>query len=187
MYIIEIGGDQMLKLTTERLKIVPLNIENYRLYMENSNEMEEALSLKITNKVWNEDVKGAFQYRLKKVIENREHYLWETLWIVISKEENCELGSLMIKGYPNENGEVIIGYGIDDTYQNKGYMTEAVGGLIKWIFTNSKSLSIIADTEKTNIASHRVLEKNEFIKFKESVKTSESGEVEELVWWRLDK
>jgi ribosomal-protein-alanine N-acetyltransferase len=59
--------------------------------------------------------------------------------------------------------------------------------LIKWIFTNSKSLSIIADTEKTNIASHRVLEKNEFIKFKESVKTSESGEVEELLWWRLDK
>jgi ribosomal-protein-alanine N-acetyltransferase len=177
----------MLELATERLKIIPLDIESYRLYIENSNKMEEKLGLKITNKIWNEDIKGAFQYRFKKVVENREQYLWETLWVVISTEENCEIASLMIKGYPNEKGEVIIGYGTDESYQNKGYMTESVEGLIKWIFTNPKALSIIADTDKVNIASHRVLEKNGFIKYKESVKTSEGGEVEELVWWRLDK
>ncbi|GCD11506.1 GNAT family N-acetyltransferase [Clostridium tagluense] len=175
----------MIEVTTQRLKIVPLDIENYRLYIENSNEMEENLGLKITNKIWDENIKGAFQYRFKKVSENKERYLWETLWIVICKEENCEIASLMIKGYPNEMGEVIIGYGTNETFQNKGYMTEAVEGLIKWIFTNPKALSIVADTEKTNIASHRVLEKNGFIKYKESVKTSDEGEVEELVWWRL--
>ncbi|MCB2296238.1 GNAT family N-acetyltransferase [Clostridium tagluense] len=177
----------MIEVTTQRLKIIPLDIENYRLYIENSNEMEENLGLKITNKIWDENIKGAFQYRFKKASENKERYLWETLWIVICKEENCEIASLMIKGYPNEMGEVIIGYGTNETFQNKGYMTEAVEGLIKWIFTNPKALSIVADTEKTNIASHRVLEKNGFIKYKESVKTSDGGEVEELVWWRLVK
>ncbi|MBZ9622538.1 GNAT family N-acetyltransferase [Clostridium sp. FP2] len=177
----------MIEVTTQRLKIIPLDIENYRLYIENSNEMEENLGLKITNKIWDENIKGAFQYRFKKVSENKERYLWETLWIVICKEENREIASLMIKGYPNEKGEVIIGYGTNETFQNKGYMTEAVEGLIKWIFTNPKALSIVADTEKTNIASHRVLEKNGFIKYKESVKTSDEGEVEELVWWRLVK
>ncbi|MCB2314012.1 GNAT family N-acetyltransferase [Clostridium tagluense] len=177
----------MIEVTTQRLKIIPLDIENYRLYIENSNEMEENLGLKITNKIWDKNIKGAFQYRFKKVSENKERYLWETLWIVICKEENCEIASLMIKGYPNEKGEVIIGYGTNETFQNKGYMTEAVEGLIKWIFTNPKALSIVADTEKTNIASHRVLEKNGFIKYKESVKTSDEGEVEELVWWRLVK
>lgn len=177
----------MLELTTERLKIIPLDVENFRLYIENHNEVEEKLGLKTTNKVWDEHVKGAFQYRFKKVAENREQYLWETIWIVISKEENCEIASLMIKGYPSEKGEVIIGYGTEDSYQNKGYMTEAVKGLIEWIFTNPKALSIVADTDKANIASHRVLDKNGFIKYQESVKTSENGEVEELVWWRLDK
>lgn len=177
----------MIEVTTKRLKIIPLNIENYRLYIENSNEMEENLGLKITNKIWDENIKGAFQYRFKKVSENKDQYLWETLWIVICKGENCEIASLMIKGYPNEMGEVIIGYGTNETFQNKGYMTEAVEGLIKWIFTNPKALSIVADTEKTNIASHRVLEKNGFIKYKESVKTSDGGEVEELIWWRLVK
>ncbi|MGH4123526.1 MAG: GNAT family N-acetyltransferase [Clostridium sp.] len=177
----------MIEITTQRLKIIPLDIENYRLYIEATNKMEENLGLKITNKIWNESIKGAFQYRLKKVIENKEQYLWETLWIVICKEENCEIASLMIKGYPNEKGEVIIGYGTNESYQSKGYMTEAVEGLIKWIFENPKALSIVADTEKTNIASHRVLEKNGFIKYKESVKTSDGGEVEELVWWSLVK
>ena len=177
----------MLELTTERLKIIPLDAENYRLYIENHNELEEKLGLKITNKMWDKDTKGAFQYRFKKVVENREQYLWETIWITIGKEKNCEIASLMIKGYPSEKGEVIIGYGTEDSYQNKGYMTEAVEGLIKWIFTNPRVQSIVADTDKTNIASHRVLEKNGFIKYRESVKTSEDGEVEELVWWRLDK
>lgn len=176
----------MIEITTERLKIIPLDAENYRLYLENYTKMEEKLGMKITNKIWDENVKGAFQYRFKKVIENKEQYLWETIWIAISKEENCEIASLMIKGYPNEKGEVIIGYGTENSFQNKGYMTEAVGGLIKWIFTEPKALSIIADTDKANIASHRVLEKNGFVKYRESVKTSEDGEVEELVWWRLD-
>jgi ribosomal-protein-alanine N-acetyltransferase len=177
----------MLQLTTERLKIIPLDVENFRLYINDTNKMEKNLGLRITNKEWDENVKGAFQYRLKKVAENKEQYLWETIWIVISKEENCEIASLMIKGYPSEKGEVIIGYGTEDSYQNKGYMTEAVKGLIKWIFINPKALSIVADTDKANIASHRVLEKNGFIKNGESIKTSENGEVEELVWWRLDK
>lgn len=177
----------MLELNTNRLKIIPLDAENYRLYIENPNKMEEKLGLKITNKIWDKNVKGAFQCRFKKVVENGEQYLWETVWIVINKEENCEVASLMIKGYPNEKGDVIIGYGTEDPYQNKGYMTEAVQGLIKWIFTNPKALSIVADTDKTNIASHRVLEKNGFINCGESVKTSDEGEVEELVWWRLDK
>jgi ribosomal-protein-alanine N-acetyltransferase len=184
---IENWGKQMLELITERLKIIPLDIENYRLYLENHNKLEEKLGLEITNKVLDEGIKGAFEFRFKKVVENRDQYLWETLWVVICKEENREIAALMIKGYPNEKGETIIGYGTDDPYQNSGYMTEAVEGLIKWIFTNPKALTIVADTDKINIASHRVLEKNGFIQFKESIKTDNEGEVEELVWWRLDK
>ncbi len=177
----------MLELITERVKIIPLDIENYGLYIENTNKMEEKLGLKITDMVWDEGVRTAHKNRLKKVIRNKEQYLWETLWIVVCKDENCNVAGIMIKGCPNENGEVVIGYGTEEPYQNKGYMTEAVERLIKWIFTNPKALSIVADTDKTNIASHRVLEKNGFIKYNETVEKSDEGEVEELVWWRLDK
>jgi len=113
--------------------------------------------------------------------------MWETNWKVILREENRSIAGIMIKGAPNDRGEVIIGYGTNEAYQNKGYMTEAIKGLIKWIFENPKALSIVADTDKNNVASHKVLEKNGFLKYNETVVTYKNGEVEELVWWKLDR
>ena len=47
-------------------------------------------------------------------------------------------------------------------------MTEAVGGMIKWATTQPKIFSIIASTEKNNIASYTILQKNHFLKVSES-------------------
>jgi len=177
----------MFEINTERLRLIPLNAEDYRLYIDNSNKLEKKLGLKVTNNVVEGPVKGAHESRLKKVIENNEEYMWETNWKVILREENRSIAGVMIKGAPNDRGEVIIGYGTNEAYQNKGYMTEAISGLIKWIFDNPKALSIIADTDKDNVPSHRVLEKNGFLKYNETVVTYNNGEVEELIWWKLDR
>jgi len=83
----------------------------------------------------------------------------------------------MIKGYPNENGEVIVGYGIDEKYRNRRYATEALKGLTKWIFEEPKALFVIGDTEKANIASHKVLENVGAIKY---------NETDELIWWKIE-
>ena len=62
--------------------------------------------------------------------------------------------------YPNQNGEVEIGYGIDPDYQNQGYMTEALRMMMKWAFGEKSCKSIVAlGVQKTNIPSQRVLEK----------------------------
>jgi len=55
-------------------------------------------------------------------------------------------------------------------------MTEAVGGMIKWAEKQPNIRSIIASTEKSNIDSFSVLERNNFIK---------SGETGTLYNWRL--
>lgn len=65
----------------------------------------------------------------------------------------------MIKGYPNKNGEVIIGYAMQDDYKRKGYMFEALKHLTEWIFLNADVKSIIADTLKSNLPSHKLLQK----------------------------
>jgi [ribosomal protein S5]-alanine N-acetyltransferase len=84
---------------------------------------------------------------------------------------------LCIVGEPNENGAIEIGYGTYEEFQNKGFMTEIVTAIIKWAKTQSIVRSIIASTNKTNIASFKVLEKNNFIK---------TGETETLFNWKLD-
>lgn len=87
------------------------------------------------------------------------------------------IGDLLIVGEPNDNGEIEIGYGTYDAFQGKGFMTEIVGGIIEWTKTQEKVKSVIASTDKTNTASFKVLEKNNFIKI---------GETETLFNWKLE-
>ena len=86
------------------------------------------------------------------------------------------IGDLCIVGEPNADGEIEIGYGTYDEFQNRGFMTEIVSGIIEWAKTQPTIKSIVASTEKANTASFRVLEKNKFLLF---------GETGTLLHWRL--
>jgi ribosomal-protein-alanine N-acetyltransferase len=55
-------------------------------------------------------------------------------------------------------------------------MTEAVAGIIHWVKEQPSVKAITAGTDKTNIASYTILQKNNFIK---------TGETEEGYQWRL--
>ncbi|GAA0116097.1 GNAT family N-acetyltransferase [Clostridium senegalense] len=177
----------MFEINTERLRLIPLDIKNYKLYLEDTDKMEENLGLTITNTIIEEPLRTAHKITYDNVLKNIDNYLWETNWIIVLKEENKIIGGIMIKGEPNEFGEVIIGYGINDYYQNKGYMTESVMKLKQWIFKNCKVKNIIADTDKDNVSSHKVLKKNGFKKYKETIEINDEGEKEFLVWWKLKK
>lgn len=168
----------MIKLETKRLNLLPLQANNLALSIEDYGKMQTDLGLNITNTILDDEMKYAMQVRLRKVLEDVENYLWLTNWAVVLKEENRIIGFIMIKGCPNENGEVIVGYGIEEEYRRKGYATEALKGLTQWIFENPKSLCVIADTEKRNIPSHKVLENIGAIKYKET---------DELIWWKIEK
>jgi RimJ/RimL family protein N-acetyltransferase len=172
----EIEDLNNMKLNTERLTLLPLNVRSLELSLKHYAEMQSDLGLNINETILDEEMEYAMKVRLRKVLEDVDNYLWLTNWAIVLKEENTIIGFMILKGYPNENGEVIVGYVIDETYRKKGYATEALKGLTQWIFQNPKALCVIADTEKTNIASHKVLEKLGAIQYKET---------DELIWWKI--
>lgn len=165
-------------LESERLKLLPLTAENLTLSLEDYEKMQTDLGLSITEAALDEELKYAMKVRLKKVLEDEQNYLWLTNWAIVNTEKNQIVGFIMLKGLPNENGEVIVGYGIDNVYRRNGYATEALKMLTKWIFENPRALFVIADTEKDNIASHKVLKNAGAVKYKEA---------DELVWWKISK
>lgn len=167
----------MIKLETERLRLMPLEARNLALSIEDYGKMELDLGLSVTNTILDDGMKYAMNVRLRKVLEDNGNYLWLTNWAVVLKEENRIIGFIMIKGYPNENGEVIVGYGIEELFRNRGYATEALKGLTEWIFENPKAICVLGDTEKSNIQSHKVLKNVGAIKYKEN---------EDLIWWKID-
>lgn len=163
---------------TERLILLPLQPRQLELSIENYGKMQTELGLRVISTILEEEMQYAMKVRLKKSLQDIENYLWLTNWAIIHKEENQIIGFIMIKGCPNEIGEVIVGYGIDEAYRRNGYATESLNRLTEWIFENPKALSVIADTEKDNIPSHKLLQKVGAFKFKET---------DELIWWKIER
>ena len=162
---------------TNRLILRPLTYNQLVKYTECNNSLEEELGLNRTLRTISPELKEAFEQTiLPNVADTTKDYLYSTLWTLISKEANTMVGDICIVGEPNSDGEIEIGYGTYDEFQKKGFMTEAVGGMIVWAKSQPRVLSIIASTEKENVASFSVLLKNNFLKI---------GETDTLFNWKL--
>jgi [ribosomal protein S5]-alanine N-acetyltransferase len=162
---------------TERLILKPLTYGQLIKYIKCDNSLETELNLNKTSRTISPELKEAFEQTiLPNVADTTKNYLFSTLWTAISKIDNKMIGDLCIVGEPNLDGEIEIGYGTYDEFQSKGFMTEIVGGIIGWTKTQSTVKSILASTEKANIASFKVLEKNMFVRI---------GETETFFEWQL--
>ncbi|MGL5755855.1 MAG: GNAT family N-acetyltransferase [Paraclostridium sp.] len=166
----------MITVNTERLKIIALDKQSLKLSITDFNKMENLLGLTCTDENIGQREKEVFKIRLADVEHNEENYIWYTTWIVILKSKNRIIGHIMLKGYPNKNKSVTIGYYTQQPYRGYGYMSEAVIDLIKWISLNSDIEVVIADTLKSNSISQGLLKKIGMEIYKED---------DECFWWKL--
>ena len=162
---------------TKRLVIQPLTHDQLLKYIKSDHSLEKELNINETSRTISAELKEAFEQTiLPNVADKSKDYLYNTLWTIVSKSEKKMVGDICIVGEPNSDGEIEIGYGTYDEFQRQGFMTEAVGGMILWAKSQYKISSIIASTEKENIASFTILQKNNFLKV---------GETEILYHWKL--
>jgi len=166
----------IIMIETARLFLKPLTYYQLVKYMKCDNSLENELNLNPTSRTISPELKEALEQTiLPNVADNSKNYLFSTLWTIIVKSEQKMAGDLCFYGEPNPEGEIEIGYGTYPEFENRGLMTEAVGGMIRWAQTQPDVIAITASTEKTNPASFRVLEKNDFVKV---------GETETMLKWK---
>lgn len=130
-------------------------------------------------------------YFLPKLDENRAKAQIEKNWILwheviditkdqyaIAIEEKCSgnlIGSVEVSKYHGKKKlkHFEVGYYIGEAYQNKGYATEAVKHIIKWVDPYLKAkqeeLRVFGKVEHKNVASIRVLEKAGFKQVKKTI------------------
>ena len=106
-------------------------------------------------------LKEAYTEMLDGCISHPNQWEWYAIWMIELKN-GTHIGELCFKGI-TEKGIAEIGYGILDDYQGYGYATEAVLALTDWALMQSGVKCIIAETEESNIASKRVLNKAGFV------------------------
>lgn len=131
---------------TERLTIKPASQE----------VMEEFIRSQI-----NDELKAAYTEMLNGCLSHPEQWEWYAIWVIALKD-GTHIGDLCFKGL-NADGVSEIGYGILPQYQGKGYATEAVTAVLKWVFEHPEVTAIEAEAAPDNIASIRVLTKCGFI------------------------
>jgi len=165
---------------TTRLNLLSLSMEELHFYLEQPDRFERSNIPMISRRILTENLERAIKMKIEKMkIADEMDHPWYTYWLIQIKEDGFGAGMVGFKGVPNQDGEVEIGYGIDPQYRGRGFMTEAVHALIAWAFQHPQCRSVIAPgTERTNIASNRVLK---------NVGMEIYQETEDKISWRIDK
>ncbi len=109
----------------------------------------------------NDILKMAYQEMLQGCLDHPDQWEWYCIWMIKLKD-GAHVGNFSFKGL-NADGAVEIGYGINDEYQGQGYATEAVNAAVLWALQQPGVTRVEAETESSNIASQRVLEKCGFL------------------------
>lgn len=168
-----------IKLETSRLFIIPLNYDQLLRYSKFDGSLEKELGVLPSKIEFTEELKMTLEkFMIPYIIQYPDHILYATIWAIILKSENVMVGDIGFKGAPSDKGLVEIGYGTYPDFFNKGIMTEALSSITQWAFSQDGIDIILAETDKSNISSQRVLKKNNFLPF---------AETELMYWWRLDK
>lgn len=148
---------------TDRLSIKPLSYNELIKHIKSPNDLADDLGLTPSISLIDKETQEAIlNDLLPNLSDLTKDPLFYTMWIVIEKDEKAIIGGICFHGEPDNNGEVEIGYGIDNDYRNKGYMTETIAGLIHWAKNRNEIKTIKALTDKSNLPSLQVLKKNNF-------------------------
>jgi RimJ/RimL family protein N-acetyltransferase len=100
-------------------------------------------------------------------------------WLIVEGDEVVGLCSIT---RPPADGVVDIGYGIAPTRQGSGAATRAVADVVAWASGDGRVRRLTAETAVDNVASQRVLERNDFRRCGERVDPEDGA----LLCWARD-
>jgi ribosomal-protein-alanine N-acetyltransferase len=78
---------------------------------------------------------------------------------LVDRADRVAVGQIGFKAPPDARGVAGIGYGVNPSYQGRGYATEAVRALVAWASGQPGVRRVTAECRTDNVGSTRVLEK----------------------------
>lgn len=131
---------------TNRLKIYAASEDEMKIFIDAQSD---------------EVLKAAYGEMLNSCILHPDKWEWYAVWMIELKD-GTHIGELCFKGI-TEEGITEIGYGISEDRRRCGYASEAVSAAADRALREPHVMSVIAETEASNIASQKVLKKAGFM------------------------
>lgn len=106
---------------TSRLIIKPLSYNELIKHIKSPGDLADDLALKPSKSLIDKETQEAIlNDLLPNLSDLTKDPLFYTMWIIIERRGKSIIGGICFHGQPDKNGEVEIGYGIDNEYRNKG-------------------------------------------------------------------
>lgn len=142
-----------------------LTKKDLELWLEDPTQLSDILKLSIDSEPLEGHLRNVFKIKIDNMNKDPEYDHWYSYFAIIHK--GAIIGAIGSKGKPDQNRSIEVGYGISTKYYNRGFTTEALKFFADHFFKNYGVKTIIAKTERLNIASQKVLRKNGFIKIED--------------------
>ncbi|MFV0411773.1 MAG: GNAT family N-acetyltransferase [Oscillospiraceae bacterium] len=162
---------------TKRLILLPLTRAQLAAWAEDVHRLEGATGLHYRGERPDDEFRRILRGQVRQMKQD-ENDIYHTFWLFVLPGQKCIVGSACFKGPPGAAGEVEIGYGIAGAFAGKGYTTEAARALCGWALAQPGVRAVVAETEKWNKASMRVLQK---------CGMAQTRQTEQCLWWALAK
>lgn len=151
---------------TRRLVLVAATLEHIVTELEDPSGLGPLLGARVPGG-WppGEYDRGAIEYFRSRLEEDPVRYAGWLSWYVMTSEPPGALPALVAgAGFmgPPEDGAVVIGYSVVAEARGLGYGTEIVEALTGRAFAVGDVHRVVAETDASNVASRRVLERNGF-------------------------
>lgn len=117
---------------TERLELVPLNLNQLKLWMGEMSALEKELNCTYKGQPLVGFILDNVVEQVEAITHDETNYLFYTTWLMICKSNRIAVGSAAFKGTPNHHEEIEIGYGLGEEFEHHGFMTEAVNEMCIW-------------------------------------------------------
>lgn len=149
-----------LRLSTDRLELLPLGLDALQALILRDRERLEALTgarfpEPLLPPPLMDDVLPFMRDRLRA--EPEELGWWP--WLIVSRSAGEAVGSVGLGGRPDGGGVVLVGYAIYPPFEGRGYATEAARALVAWALDQAGVAGVRATIPTGHLPSLRVADK----------------------------
>ena len=142
------------------VEIIPASPEFINLLIANEYSLAGELMNIVVPKGWpnDPDAIAGLSWHLKAIERDPNELLWRIRLIVL-RSNRTVIGSINLKGMPDKEGTVEIGWGISEDYRGRGIATKATEAVMQWAFSQPDVKRVIATIPGNNIGSERVAQR----------------------------
>lgn len=101
------------------------------------------------------DARDGLPWHLGHLERDVTHCAWRVR-VVVDRASSLVIGSVNLKGPPDDRGDVEIGWGIEQSVRGRGYAAEAAAAVARWASTQAGFRSLSATIPDENVPSQRV-------------------------------